>query len=171
MLSWLLWQKNQRLTNTQLMRCLCLQIGCFGNMHFSHDRFYRVFGLCLRPEHLPSFCYVITPLCFYFVNQNHRTPNYFKRVNLWTLAPQSSVWSGSHVCLSELRLPIARWAAGSSALSSRAGGGGGGGRVFGLETQWGWVNAVALPCGFWSVIKQVSQMSSTLQHRMSFSSL
>lgn len=65
--------------------------------------------------------------------------------------------SGAWVFFSELCLSISHFATCSPTL-------GGGGLVFGLESQWGWVNTVAFPCGSWSIIKQVSQMSSTLKH-------
>jgi len=63
------------------------------------------------------------------------------------------------VILSKLCLPVAHWA-GSFTLG--CGAGDGGGCVFGLESQRGRVDAVAFSCGSWSIIKQVSQMSSTL---------
>lgn len=132
---------------------------------FPCDRLYiRVSGLCLTPEHPPSSHNIITSLSLYFVNPKHRSPNYFMYLNPWTPPTQAqpSISCGSQVGLSELCLALAHWAACSSTLGRGAGGGGG--RVFGLESQWGRVNAVAFPCGSWSIVKQVSQMSSTLKH-------
>ncbi len=120
-------------------------------------------GLCLRPEHLPSFRNITTfsILILWIKNTEPLTILYMWTAGLPTRA-QSSVCCGSWVFLSEVCLPVTHWAAGSSTLRPRARGGGG--RVCELESQRGRVNAVAFSCGFWSIIKQVSQVSSTLKH-------
>lgn len=129
----------------------------FGSVHFLLCRLYvrQYFpGLCLRPECIHSFRNITTSSIF-TLWITHTEPLTILYMWLPTQARSSVCW-GSWVFLSELCLPIIYWAAGSSAL------GRGGGGVFGLESQWGRVNAVAFPCGSWSIIKQVSQMSSTL---------
>lgn len=115
------------------------------SISFLHSCTQRILGLWLNPEFSSKYNH----LYLYTVSQNKKL--LFSLCNkLQDSPPRSSI------SLSELGLLIAHWAAGSFTAGGR------GSCVFGLKGQWGGIDAVAFPCGSWTVIKQVSQMSSTL---------